>query len=64
MKMTITYDEAVVALGRELEPALDQLWDSNGWDEEVDFGLFLREWTEWVESAVMFRCKHIDDSER
>lgn len=64
MKTTITYEEAVAALGRELEPALDQLWDSNGWDEEVDFGLFLREWTERVEGAVMFRCKYIDDSER
>ena len=64
MKMTITYEEAVAALGRELEPALDQLWDSNGWDEEVDFGLFLREWTEWVEGAVMFRCMYIDSAEQ
>ncbi len=51
---TITYDEAIRFLGRENEAALDYMWDSEGFEDEVELGTFLRSWTEYVADSARF----------
>ena len=46
--MMIDLSKACKMLGYEYESALEYMWDSNDLPEEVDFGIFLKAWTEYV----------------
>lgn len=51
---TITYDEAIKFLGPETEAALDCMWESKDFEDEVELGTFLRSWTEYVDASARF----------
>lgn len=56
MKTTemIRYEDALEMLGEEYEAAIDCMWDSNEFEDEVSLCDFLRAWTKYVEGAAAF----------
>lgn len=55
---TIRYEDALDILGPEYEAALDCMWDSNEFEDEVSFGDFLRAWTEYIDSSARFASQN------
>lgn len=62
--MTVTIFDAMRALGESCEGMVQALWDKKQWDDRVDFGLFLREWTQFVSDLAQFRNEPVFVSNR
>ena len=44
--MKVNIHQVYRILGEKYDGAIESLWADKGWDDEVDFNEFLREWTE------------------
>lgn len=55
--MILKYTDAMKMIGTDYEDALDVMWDSNGFGEEVKLGDFLIAWTRYIEKNTEFAVK-------
>lgn len=56
--MKIGYMDALRMLGYEYEGAIDCMWDSHQFDDEVDLGTFLRAWTAYITETTSFAVRN------
>lgn len=50
--------DALRMLGYEYEGAIDCMWDSHQFDDEVDLGTFLRAWTAYITETTSFAVRN------
>lgn len=56
--MQITYTDVVRMLGYEYEGAIDCMWQSHQFDDEVDLRTFLRAWTAYITETTEYAAKN------
>lgn len=56
--MQITYTDVVRMLGSDYEGAIDCMWESLRFGEEVELGTFLRAWTAYVTETTVYAAKN------
>jgi len=56
--MKISYMDVVRMLGSEHEGAIDCIWESLQFGDEVDLGTFLRAWTAYVTETTVYAAKN------
>lgn len=56
--MMIDYIDVVRMLGKDYEGAIDCMWESLQYEDEVELGTFLRAWTAYVTETTAYAAKN------